>query len=76
MGLISKENANGKNIYKHLCDQMSKLSAGAISVDEAKAQAGLVKQANNLMKYELDRATAVAKYGQDLHIREIEENKE
>lgn len=73
MGIVSKEDASGKNIFKHLCDQMSKLSVNAISVDEAKAQAGLAKQANNLMKYELDRAVAVAKFGEDFKLREIEE---
>ena len=72
MGLVSKDNANGKMIFSHLCDQMKKLSAQAISVEEAKAQANLAKQANNLMKHELDRAVAVAKYGEDLSIREVE----
>ena len=52
---------------------MKKLSANVISVEEAKAQSNLAKQANNLMKYELDRAVATAKYGDELTIREIEE---
>ena len=54
---------------------MHKLSVKAITVDEAKAQAHLAKQANNLMKYELDRAVAVAKFGEDFSdaLREIEE---
>jgi len=60
-------------IFSHLCDQMKKLSSNVISVEEAKAQANLSKQANNLLKYELDRAVAVAKYGEELNIREIEE---
>ena len=73
MGLKIKDNANGKMIFSHLCDQMKKLSAQVISVEEAKAQANLAKQANNLMKHELDRAVAVAKYGEDLKVREIED---
>lgn len=64
--------ANNLELFKHLFDQMKKLSIGAIDVEEAKAQAGLVKQANNLLKYELDRAKAVSKF-QDLDLREIEE---
>jgi len=75
MGLKTNSEANGKMIFAHLCDQMKKLSAKLIDVDEAKAQANLAKQANNLMKHELDRAVATAKYGKDLNIREIEENK-
>ena len=73
MGLKSNKEANGKMIFAHLCDQMNKLSSKLIDVEEAKAQANLAKQANNLMKYELDRAVAIAKYGEDLNIREIEE---
>ena len=69
----TREKTNGKMIFSHLCDQMKKLSANVISVEEAKAQANLSKQANNLLKYELDRAVAVAKYGEELNIREIEE---
>jgi len=47
------------------------LKSKAISVEEAKAQANLLKQSNNILKYELDRAVAVKKY-EDLNIREIE----
>ena len=73
MGLVSKNEASTKGIFKHLCDQMDKLNAQVISVEEAKAQANMAKQANNLLKYELDRATATAKFGIDLNIREIED---
>jgi hypothetical protein len=34
---------------------MEKLDTNEISVDQAKAQANLAKQANNSLKYELDR---------------------
>jgi formyltetrahydrofolate synthetase len=73
MGLKSTRKANTKQIFEHLCDQMHKLSVKQISVEEAKAQANLTKQANNVLKYELDRAVAVAKYGEDIELREIEE---
>ena len=72
MGLSSNKSANTKEIFKHLCDQMHKLSAKLIDVDEAKAQSHLAKQANNLLKYELDRSNLVAKYGGEFNIREIE----
>lgn len=70
MTLISKEEANSKAIFKHLCDQMHKLSAKVITVDEAKAQANLAKQANNILKYELERAKTIQKHGKNL--RDIE----
>jgi hypothetical protein len=72
MGLISKNEANTKNIFAHLCDQMDKLNAKVISVEEAKAQANLSKQANNLLKYELDKAVAIAKFGDKIDIENIE----
>jgi hypothetical protein len=64
---------NTKTIFAHLCDQMHKLSAGVVSVEEAKAQSNLAKQANNVLKYELDRATSIVKFGEELDIRNIEE---
>lgn len=75
MGIISKENANSESIFKHLCDQMKKLSAGVISVDEAKGQATLAKQANNILRFELDRAKYVDKFGQE-NLRNIEDDKD
>ena len=72
MGLTSKNEANTKNIFAHLCDQMDKLNAKVISVEEAKAQANLSKQANNLLKYELDKAVAIAKFGDKIDIENIE----
>lgn len=63
---------NSKNLLKHSFDIMMLLKSKAISVDEAKAQANLLKQSNNLMKYELDRAIAIEKY-EGIEIRNIEE---
>jgi len=73
MGLISKENASSKAIFNHLCDQMAKLNSKLISVEEAKAQSNLAKQANNIMKYELDVATAKAKFGEKFNLKSIED---
>ena len=64
--------ANTENLLKHLFDQMEKLDAGVIKVEEAKTQAALAKQANNVLKYELDRAATISKYPNV--IREIEEH--
>jgi hypothetical protein len=63
MGLVSKEKASTKAIFEHLCDQMSKLNAKVISVEEAKAQSNLAKHANNIKRYELDVSLAKSKYG-------------
>lgn len=49
-------------LIDHAINQMKRLSVQAISVDEAKAQANLIKQSNNLLKYELDKAIAIQKY--------------
>lgn len=48
---------NSKQLFAFICDQMEKLNTNEISVDQAKAQANLAKQANNVLNYELDRAT-------------------
>ena len=47
---------NNKSLLGFIYDQMEKLDSKEINVDEAKAQAGLAKQANNMMRYELDLA--------------------
>ena len=50
---------------------MMLLKSKVISVEEAKAQSNLLKQANNILRYELDRAIAEKKF-ENLSIREIE----
>lgn len=72
--LKTSNDANTKNIFSHLFDQMHKLNAKLISVEEAKAQSNLCKQANNVLKYELDRSVAKAKWGDELELRDIEQN--
>jgi hypothetical protein len=46
---------NNKSLLHFVFDQMEKLDKGEIDVNNAKAQANLAKQANNMLKYELDR---------------------
>lgn len=52
--------ANTESLLKHLVNQMKKLDGGKIAVDDANAQANLVKQANNILKYGLERAKILA----------------
>jgi len=52
---------NNKSLLHFIFDQMEKLDNNTISVDQAKAQANLAKQANNSLKYELDRAVVKMK---------------
>ena len=70
---------NSKSLFNFVCEQMELLSTDKITVEEAKAQANLCKQANNLLKYELDRAKTVMQIrefnmqnGANLELREIE----
>jgi len=58
---------------------MDKLDSGAISVEQAKAQSNLAKQANNALKYELDRVKTQMKltehnaiYKDGLNLRDSE----
>lgn len=67
----SVKKASTKELFSHLFDMTQLLKQKAISVDEAKAHANLCKQANNLVKYELERAKAIQKY-EGIEIREIE----
>ena len=64
---------NSKELLKHAFNTMMLLKAKAISVEEAKAQSNLLKQSNNILRYELDKAVAIAKFD-NLDIKEIEEN--
>ena len=63
---------NSKELLKHSFNVMMLLKGKAISVEEAKAQSNLIKQSNNLLRYELDRAVAEQKF-EKLEIRNIEE---
>lgn len=66
------ENGNTtKQLLRHLFDTMRDLKENKTSVEDAKAQANLVKQANNVLKYELDKAIAYKKYD-GLDVKDIE----
>lgn len=71
---------NTKSLFTFICDQMEKLQESQITVEQAKAQANLAKQANNILKYELDRVNTLIKISdfnkdnanQKVDLREIE----
>lgn len=52
---------NSKSLLAFTFGLMEKLDNKELDVDTAKAQSGLIKQANNIMKYELDRAKTLIK---------------
>lgn len=70
---------NNKSMLGFIFNQMEKLDRKEINTDEAKAQAGLAKQANNCMNYEIKRADIKMKlrahnfeYKDNLELREAE----
>ena len=46
---------NTKSLFHFLTDQMESLREGKITIEDAKAQANLARQINNILKYELSR---------------------
>jgi hypothetical protein len=50
----SEQLESPKGLLAHLADIMLRLEQKKINVEEAKAHASLVKQSNNLLRYELD----------------------
>lgn len=73
--LKSTKKVNTKELLRHAFDTMMLLKAKQITTEDAKAHANLLKQSNNLLKYELDRAIAVQKW-EGISIREIEDEEE
>lgn len=70
---------NSKSLLHFIFDQMDKLDNNKITVEDAKAQANLAKQANNILKYELDRTNTIIKlktfnkdFSEHLELRNIE----
>lgn len=70
---------NNKSLLHFIFDQMEKLDKDEIDVQTAKGQANLAKQANNSLKYELDRASLQKELdsynrqaGSNLRIRNVE----
>jgi hypothetical protein len=68
----TQKKVSSKELLKHTFNMMMLLKSSAISVEEAKAQANLIKQSNNLLRYELDRAIAIVKFDK-IEIRNIED---
>lgn len=68
----TSKSVNSKELLKETFNMMMLLKGKAISVEEAKAQSNLIKQANNLLRYELDRAVAIQKF-ENIEIRNIED---
>lgn len=67
------KNANSKELLKHAFNTMMLLKSKSISVEEAKAQANLLKQSNNILRYELDKALALVKF-EGIVIEDISEH--
>ena len=70
---------NSKSLLAFVFGQMEKLDNGQINVETAREQSNLVKQANNLLKYELDRTKVLMDltihnetYDKNLQLRNIE----
>ena len=68
-----------KSLLKFTFGLMEKLDNQEIDVENAKAQGNLIKQANNLLRYELDRSKTLMKikqhndiYQDNIKLREIE----
>lgn len=68
----STENATTKALFRHAFDTLKQLKAGVITAEEAKEHANLIKQSNNLLKYELDKAKAIYKF-EGIKIENIED---
>lgn len=70
---------NNKSLLHFVFNQMEKLDSGQITIEQAREQANLAKQANNVLMYELKRADIEMKltehnaiYKDGLKIREVE----
>ena len=63
---------NNKSLLHFIFDQMEKLDNGEVDVNTAKAQSQMAKQANNALRYELDRTKLLL--STDLHNRQYDAN--
>jgi len=59
------ELSESDGLLGHLADVMLFLENESITIEEAKAQASLVKQSNNLLRYELDCQKFKAKMAEE-----------
>ena len=51
-----------KLLFDHLLNQMTQLKNKEITVEEAKEQANLARQANNTLNYELERVKTMERF--------------
>ena len=68
---------NNKDLLQFIFSQMNKLDNGTIKPEQAKEQANLAKQANNSLRYEIEKASLLFKLEQaksSVLINEIEIN--
>ena len=70
---------NSKSLLGFVFDQMEKLDKGEIDNAQAREQSNLIKQANNLLKYELDLSKVKMQlaehntiYKDNIELRDIE----
>lgn len=70
---------NNKSMLHFIFNQMEKLDNGDVTIEQAREQANLAKQANNALNYELKRAETEMKltahnaiYKDGLKLREAE----
>jgi len=65
---------NSKSLLVFTFSQMEKLQMGEITNQTAREQSNLIKQANNLLKYELDRAKTLIELANhnDTHVKKLE----
>lgn len=70
---------NNKSLLHFIYNQMEKLDNKEIEIEQAKAMAELAKQANNVLKYEIDRASLLVKLdvhnstnNRDVKLRDVE----
>ena len=70
---------NNKSLLHFIFDQMEKLDKNEIDVQTAKAQSLLSKQANNSLRYELERTNTLIKldehnrkHGTNIEVRNVE----
>lgn len=70
---------NNKSLLHFIYNQMEKLDNKEIEINQAKAMAELAKQANNMLKYEIDRVNVLMKLdnhnttnNRDIKLRDVE----
>lgn len=71
-----QNNQANQSLYSQIRAQMDKLDTGEITVDVAKGQASLAKQANNCLRYELDKTALLLKIEQansEIKLSEVQE---